>query len=217
MVTTRNTSFTKTSDFDHILINVLGLTSSHPIYQTLDQNGYISAQDIFFIRETDLERLRYKETDTSTAEELLFPHKQKLRLFQDFVRSLINEKGAVDYSTIGQHEFNEFLVTGGTITPPSTVPAPISSSTSKASLKTDFQKGIRRDKSHYHELKTDKQWDAWRRSTIATARTHGCEDIFDSTYIPTTLEAKELFQEKQKFIYAVFQEKLLTDKGKYLV
>ena len=81
----------------------------------------------------------------------------------------------------------------------------------------EFKKTVKRDKAHYKILKTDKQWDSWNRSTISTARTHGCEDVLDSKYVPRTQEAIELFDEKQKFMYSVFEDYLQTDKGKYYV
>lgn len=41
--------------------------------------------------------------------------------------------------------------------------------------------------------------------------------ILDPGYKPTKPDDKLLFNEKQKYIYAVFEQKLLTDKGKALV
>ena len=81
----------------------------------------------------------------------------------------------------------------------------------------EFEKGIRRDKGAYLALKDDKAWDSWRRSTIATARTHKCEEVFDPLYKPTTDDDKALFRQKQLFMYSVFDEKLQTDMGKNLV
>jgi hypothetical protein len=81
----------------------------------------------------------------------------------------------------------------------------------------DFEKGIRRDKAAYLALKDDKAWDSWRRSTIATARTHKCEEVFDPLYVATTDDDKALFRQKQLFIYSVFNEKLQTNMGKNLV
>jgi hypothetical protein len=39
----------------------------------------------------------------------------------------------------------------------------------------------------------------------------------DSIFVSATPEATELFVEKQKFVYAIFDKILLTDKGKSLV
>jgi hypothetical protein len=42
-------------------------------------------------------------------------------------------------------------------------------------------------------------------------------EVLDSTFVPATPEATELFVERQKFVYAIFDKILLTDKGKLLV
>jgi hypothetical protein len=81
----------------------------------------------------------------------------------------------------------------------------------------DFMKGVRRDPKLFVPLKQDKQWDSWNLSTTAQARSQGLSDIFDPNFVPVTPEAIELFGEKQKFVFAVFDKKLLTDKGKLLV
>ena len=97
---------------------------------------------------------------------------------------------------------------------------PVSSSQSKSSRLSpadEFKQGIKRDQSHYTVFKDEKQWDAWRRATISTARAHGCEEIFDPKYRPTSPDSKALFAEKQKFMYSVFETILKTDMGKYFV
>ena len=53
--------------------------------------------------------------------------------------------------------------------------------------------------------------------TVATARAHGCEDIFDGSYRPKAGDKTDIFVEKQKFMYSVFEEMLQTDMDKYFV
>jgi hypothetical protein len=82
---------------------------------------------------------------------------------------------------------------------------------------SDYRRGVRRDPNAFTVLKEDKQWDSWQRGTIAQARAHDLSEILDSNFVPATPEARELFVEKQKFFYALFDKVLLTDKGKLLV
>ena len=58
---------------------------------------------------------------------------------------------------------------------------------------------------------------ARQQSTLAQARTQDVTNILNPNYNPLTPEDKQLFNEKQKFVYAVFEQKLVTDKGKSLV
>ena len=60
-------------------------------------------------------------------------------------------------------------------------------------------------------------WDNWNRSTTAQARAQDISNVLDPNYVPPNQEARDLFIEQQKFMYAVFEKTLLTDKGKALV
>jgi hypothetical protein len=66
-------------------------------------------------------------------------------------------------------------------------------------------------------LKQDKQWDIWQRAVIAQARAQDLSDVLDPTFIPIGIEGSNLFSKKQKFMYAVFERTLISDKGKALV
>jgi hypothetical protein len=82
---------------------------------------------------------------------------------------------------------------------------------------SDFKRGIKRDTSLFPTLKQDKQWDVWQRATIAQARAQDLSKILDHKYTPTNPTDTALFAEKKKYMYAVFERTLLSDKGKALV
>ena len=64
------------------------------------------------------------------------------------------------------------------------------------------------------ELEDLKQWDSWCIETKAQAKAQNVEQVFDAKYKASSASNKELFEQKQKFMYAVFAKTLLTDKGK---
>jgi len=66
-------------------------------------------------------------------------------------------------------------------------------------------------------FKDGKQFDSWQHSTLAQARAQDVADILDTTYVPLTPADKDLFSEKQKYMFAVFERTLLTDVGKLFV
>lgn len=84
-------------------------------------------------------------------------------------------------------------------------------------LVQDFKRGIKRDVSQFTPLKDEANWDNWNQSTIAQARAQDIDVVLNPSYVPTTQEETHLFLEQQKFMYAVFEKTLLTDKGKALV
>ena len=85
------------------------------------------------------------------------------------------------------------------------------------SAAAEFRKGIKRDKSHYKEIKNEKQWDDWKRSTISTVYAHGCENILSQSHVPATPDDTILFNEQQKFMYDVWVNVLRTPMGKHYV
>jgi hypothetical protein len=77
-----------------------------------------------------------------------------------------------------------------------------------------FKRSIKRDASIFTTFKDSKQWDTWRRNTVATARAQDVAEVLNPNYRAVTAEDKALFKEKQKFMYAVFDKTLQTDRGK---
>jgi hypothetical protein len=55
------------------------------------------------------------------------------------------------------------------------------------------------------------------KGTAALAQAPGVEDVLNPLHTPTTDEDKFLFDEKQNFMYAVFEHTLQTDQGKAFV
>jgi hypothetical protein len=79
---------------------------------------------------------------------------------------------------------------------------------------TDFKKGIKTDHLQFPNLKDDKQWDLWDQDVKAQVRCHqGVGNVCDGYYTPRTSTDVALFDEKQKFLCAVFLKTVLTDQG----
>jgi hypothetical protein len=81
----------------------------------------------------------------------------------------------------------------------------------------EFRRGVKRDKSHYEDLKDDKFFNTWNRGFVATAHMHHTQLVLDEGYIPKTMTEIHVFKEMQTFMYAVLEDHLKTDKGKSLV
>ena len=72
-----------------------------------------------------------------------------------------------------------------------------------------FKKGIKREVSQYTTLKSEKYFEAFKRTLLVTATTHGCEDILESDYLPVYDDgSQELFKQKQYFMYSAFNKVL---------
>ncbi len=83
-------------------------------------------------------------------------------------------------------------------------------------LLAEFKKGIKRDASLFVVLKDLKQWDLWHCSTVAQAQAQDVYNVLDPSFKPIPAE-RDLFEAKQRYMYAVFKRVLLMDKSKALV
>ena len=131
-----------------------------------------------------------------------------------------------DWLNVTVQEFDDFRTSAEYISARAGLPNPVASRAPVSVVPTvirprdplsDFRRGVRRDPNLFIALKEDKQWDSWQRSTIAQARAQDISEVLDENFLPVDPADKELFMEKQKFMYAVFEKNLLTDKGKALV
>ncbi len=100
-----------------------------------------------------------------------------------------------------------------TLSSPTPTPASAPPPPKQKDLLAEFKKGIKRDASLFVVLKDLKQWDSWHCSTVAQAQAQDVSDVLDPLFKPAPAE-KDLFEAKQKYMYAVFERVLQTDKGK---
>ena len=100
-----------------------------------------------------------------------------------------------------------------------TPPKPTIAPSTDALSAQEFRRGVKRDKSHYTNLKDDKHFNSWNRGFVATAYMHHTQHVLDEHYIPDPTNPTELalFTKMQVFMYAVLEEHLKTDTGKSLV
>ena len=89
--------------------------------------------------------------------------------------------------------------------------------TSELQSRSDLVCRLLLEKKKYTVLKDEKQWDEWKRQTIATIYAHGCENIISSSYNPITAEDILLFQEQQRYMFDVLTFILRTPMGKHFV
>ena len=86
----------------------------------------------------------------------------------------------------------------------------------QAPVVPSFRHSIKINISDYPKLKEESQWRTFHRQLRATAASHDTLEILDPNYVPPA--GHELaFEQKQKFMYNVFTNIILTSKGKVSV
>ena len=222
MVATRRKA--KQDVLDHIFKDILGLEDDHELSKACKHDGITDVESLLTLGVLEIHDLTYK--DGNTTHKIRKGHcglvyaMIALSLKRDQDGNSINQ----EWVNVDQEEFDKFRISSEYVSARAGVPNPnatpvavTSHSTRPRDPLSEFRRTIRRDANSFIPFKEDKQWDSWQRSTVAQARAQDLSDVLDKYYHPTTPEAVELFQEKQKFLYAVFEKILLTDKGKAIV
>jgi hypothetical protein len=211
----------------HIFQTVLGQEADGPIERSLHKNMLDNIQAISTMTRDVICSLNYDTvvgTDTSTKD--LNPGQRGiLTSLQDFLTSVAKKKGSSlsfdEYLAMTSDDYDDFRTdpsymptaqTGTAVMPPSQ-----SSNSHTRDPVTDFKRGIKRDVNLFPRLKTDKGWDSWKRTVVTQARMQDVSEVLDPTYVPSTPTMRLLFDEKQKFMYAVFDTVLQNDQGKAYV
>ena len=207
----------------HILEVVFALPVDSPLHRAMEANMYTNPEDLLMEDNDTLDNLTFKGDDKKLAK-IPKGGAGLLKALKQYVAHQLNQGiafGPNDWISITKEQFDKFRISNANNIMPfvatSAQPQSIPKVPLSHDLVRDFKRGIKRNSTQFPCLKDDAMWDNWNRGTIAQARAQDIAQVLDPTYVPSTHEERELFLEQQKFMYAVFEKTLLTDKGKALV
>jgi hypothetical protein len=219
--------------FNHITQNVLANAN---VTKALREDGVKEIGVLISLSDAQVEDLTYLDPDPNNPTAYCLK-KGEIGLIKSFIhfvhyRDEIGNPIGDDWRSITQYEFDQFccktkytrrfasLANLGTTAPPAPSTAPTSTPTTSHFAPSPvelFKRGIKRDPSVYPTLK-DKLWnDNWHHSFANQARAQDLSDVLNAAYVPTTSIEYDLFQEKQKFLYAVLESEGETAKGKAII
>ena len=202
----------------HILETVFDEDSDSNLHKAMKHNGIKSPIDLCAEDEDQLDLYEYPTDAKGNTARLTRGNIGLLKYFKRFVAHKSAMGTPIDdtgWLTLTKQEFDDFRIDGY-----STQTTALSSAwlpTSQPDLVKELCHGIKRDATQFTIFKDDAAWDNWNCSTIAQARAQDVEQVLDPSYVPSSADEISLFEEKQKYMYAVFEKTLLTDKGKALV
>ena len=226
-MTTRHIAAT---GLDYLLETVFDQAPNSIIAQALTHDGVTSILDVFSLHTEDIDNLVYPiaqppDSDGNAQPAAMRPVPRPLRAllhaFQGYVVHQSQLGNSINVGNITNMDPDDF--TAYRASPHflafnnNTHPTPPPPSRTYRTPAEEFRRGIKRDKNNFPTFKDDKQWIRFNRDLRAEARAQALEDILDPTFVPIGPNAKDLFNEQQKFMYSVFLTTLLTDTGKDLV
>ena len=220
----------KKAALDHVLLHVMQRSPNDDLVNALTALGVDSPHSLISLHNTSINQMVNADGDP-------IPIAQKALIFT-FIKYCIwrTEEGNPinnNWTGITQEEFDEYQVTqmpyhamgessprrdGSDRGSPSSRGSHHTHGTNEASYAIlQFKKGIRRDVTAFPILKDERYHDEWHRSFSAQARAQDVQDVLNPLYVPTSDEDTALFQEKQKYLYAVLESKVMTDMGRKFV
>ena len=109
------------------------------------------------------------------------------------------------------HATNNPVTASGNSSPASLSPltqstAPVA--TARVLTMNNLKKYIKRNQTLFPTLKDEKYQDSWHRSFVNQCRAQDLEEIINPNYVPQTVEEQEIFEWKQKWVYAVLESKV---------
>ena len=218
--------------FNHVLDHVLGRDDSSFLKSSLAHEGIDDIFDFITLTDDVIDSLVYKDTnDSGTFLPLRKGDKMLVKCFLAYNQHLHTQGNDFEFGTLLQADFDSFRISPlskvtspVTVTPTATPSSGIASSTSNVPTIPPymtsvalFRRAIKKDPSLFPTLKDDRFHDTWHRSFNTQAMAQDISDVLDENYIPTSADDIALFAEKQKYLYAVLETKVLTDRGKAII
>ncbi len=221
----------KVEIYNHIVDNIL---NDQTISAALKHDGYKELEDLLSMTDNNVWEMRSVTQASDTSAKVIEPihrsKRNKVRLLLGYIKTKqaagLLESGD-DWLELSKDEFDS-----ARINPSSTTLSNIASSNGPslgsksgtpmvmdpvAQSLDNFKRGVKRDAALYPTLRDDSHWDNWNRSLHAQARAHDVTEVLDKSYVPNNSIAKELFDQKQSFMYSVLNRVVLTDMGKTIV
>ena len=216
--------------FNHVLDTVLDRGDKSSLKSSLLVEGIADIFDLITITDDVIDSLTYEDPDDGIFYSVKKGDKMLLRCFLTYQRYLESETGDVDYKDIHQSNFDSFRISPAyratlyhpdpALSSPAPTPSTTTATSSHPSLYSPvamFHCAIKKDPLLFPVLKDDKYHDVWHRSFKTQAVAQDVSKLLDETYVPKTADDIALFFEKQKYLYAVLESKVQTDRGKAII
>ena len=207
----------------HVLHVVMKLSVDCALDLFLQQNQVENIFDMITFNDNEIDKFVYEDPTSLIYVDVPPFQKSLVRMFKLFLyKNMVDNNNHLTNQDVLQFthdEWTQFRMDSLKINPTIGTTGngtKIGSNNLNSELQ-NFIKGVKRDKTQYQEIKDERHFDNWQRSFLATVRSHRIENVFNSTYVPSTPEEKLLFQEQLKFAYTVLDATLKTDMGKALV
>ncbi|GAX29003.1 hypothetical protein FisN_7Hu406 [Fistulifera solaris] len=214
--------------FQHIMFNVFELYEDDPLHKALVHNGMATCVHLKFDNDPQyFASISYREmgnTITPIPGAII-----SFTRFYRFIKSLLPREFCDETAFFGltcdMWEEFRYKIHGewnapveptpeGYRTPPR-MELPIK--TALAPTKAQIFQKTKRNETAFMVLKHQNQWLDWYDSTRRHANNQDCSAVLDPDYVPDTDEDEELFKYQKRYMLAVFDTILKTEKSRQIL
>ena len=200
-----------------LVYNAKDIQAAFNVFEVHDVHDFMSIDNLtdFFKDSFNVEEINEDGSNYIRKVTLSSMTLKKLVLLQQWYASQDASDFTVWYN-LSADVFNEWRTkqTVHRVVPPPDYPSVISMPTNLPPA--TFRQHIKVNVSDYSKLKEDHQWRTFHRLLRATAANHDTLDILDAQYVPPS-DLIIAFEQKQKFMYNVFTQCIMTTKGRHCV
>ena len=215
-----------TAACNHVLKNVLARANNTPLVLALNFNGIAEVYDLLTLSSNTILDMSYFDAN-GDEQPINHGDKNLLLFFIAYYTSRLQGNDPIPdtvegWNNLTRDDFNAWRSVNLAATFPNAAPgnagaAPQAAQQHRFTPVEQFKRGIKRDPSLFPALKDECNKDNWHRQMMNQARAQDVHDVLDHTYTPSTADDTALFQEKQKFVYAVLDKTVKTDRGRAIV
>ena len=221
----------KEAQFSYVFQSILGLNQDDVLYKVFQSNSFTCIEDVILISDDGFARLQYID-DNGNKIAPLEPLLLRLRIVKAFYFHLRQKHNLSiidwrDQNIVTFDIFDEFRISGydpsaSTYNGASQQNNPGGDNETIAPkppkyLASEFRRGVKREKSAYIVLKDERNWNTWKRRTVATLYAHGYQNVVNPKYQAKTLDETLLLREQINFMYDVFAKILQTTMGAHFI
>ena len=187
--------------FNHVLTLMQCDANTNSLKISLQASNFNSWSDLCDLTNAEIDAFKWTDaTDNNRVKEVHLAYRGRLKAMISLYHDYSTIRNAhIDLETVTEELYNLYRVSTydphatrtpfhptGQANPPAGGNTGGGTATGGGGLTEaeKFSRGVKKDIDHYREIRDEKQWDVFKRDTVATAKTHGTSNVLDPTYVP---------------------------------
>jgi hypothetical protein len=181
------------------IIDICGFPDDSTLVEYINEQQWTELADVIMITIAEVDEFKLVNKDGSYKAKPMLHHIRRFKgfllLYNRKCRKLsttLDEEDVMDISRqqyleyVGSPNFHTDLHEGLYSQNQNATTAATAAAAAEELTAQEFRRGVKRDKTHYSDLKDDKHFNSWNCGFVATAFMHHTHHVLDEEYVPRT-------------------------------